>query len=145
MIVLGIGHDLVDIRRIAAALARHGDRFRRRVFTEDEIARAETRADPAAVYARRFAAKEAAAKALGTGFARGISWREIAVANDEAGRPRLVLAGRAGARARALAPAGWRVEAHVSLSDEPPYASAFVVLLALPGQTPPAAPGASSS
>ncbi|RMF71198.1 MAG: holo-ACP synthase [Alphaproteobacteria bacterium] len=132
MTLLGIGHDLVDIRRIAAALARHGDRFRRRVFTDDEIAYCEKRADPAAAYARRFAAKEAAAKALGTGFARGVGWREIVVMNDPDGRPELHLHGQAAARAESLAPAGCRVAVHVSLSDEPPYASAFVVLAAVP-------------
>ncbi len=132
MILLGIGHDLVDIRRIAAVLARHGDRFRRRVFADDEITYCEGRADPAAAYARRFAAKEAAAKALGTGFAGGIGWREIVIVNDTAGRPELRLLGRAASRADALAPPGTRIAAHVSLSDEPPYASAFVVLGAEP-------------
>ncbi len=132
MILLGIGHDLVDIRRIAAVLARHGERFRRRVFADDEIAACEGRADPAAAYARRFAAKEAAAKALGTGVAGGITWREIVIRNDAAGRPELRLFGRAAERAEALAPPGTRVTAYVSLSDEPPYASAFVVLGAEP-------------
>lgn len=130
--IVGIGSDLCDIRRVEASIARHGTRFTHRVFTEGERARCEARANPGPCYARRFAAKEAAVKALGTGIAEGVFWRDIAVVNDAAGRPTLELTGGAAERLAALIPEGHEAHIHVSLTDEPPMAQAFVIIEALP-------------
>lgn len=130
--ILGVGTDLVDATRIGAVWARHGERFLQRVFTPMERAGAATKAEPAAYLAKRFAAKEAAAKALGTGIAQGVTLPQIGVVDLGDGRPGLVLTGAAAARLAAMAPPGWRTSAHLSLSDEPPYALAFVVLSAEP-------------
>ncbi|MDF1791551.1 MAG: holo-ACP synthase [Thalassobaculaceae bacterium] len=130
--ILGIGADLVDTRRIEAALTRFGDRFRHRCFAEQEIARAEGAADPALVYAKRFAAKEAIWKALGDDAREGIQWRELVVENARSGKPRFVLSGRAAARLADLTPAGMVARIDLSLSDEPPFAQAFVVVSATP-------------
>lgn len=130
--ILGVGADLVDVERLRAVLDRHGARFLARVFTATEQAGAATKADPAAFLAKRFAAKEAAAKALGTGIASGVSLTDIGVVDLGAGRPGLVFTGGAAARLAALAPPGHRGAAHLSLSDEPPHALAFVVLSAVP-------------
>ena len=135
--ILGIGTDLVDIRRIERSLDRFGARFARRMFTEAERARAER--DPAqrvAAYAKRFAAKEACAKALGTGFAQGVSWREIAVTAGVGGPPAIELAGAALHRLNALTPEGMIARVHLSLSDEYPLAQAFVILDAVPAASP---------
>ncbi len=129
--IVGIGSDLCDIRRVEASIARHGTRFTHRVFTEGERARCEARVNPGPCYARRFAAKEAAVKALGTGIAEGVFWRDIAVVNDAAGRPTLELTGGAAARLAALIPEGHEAHVHVSLTDEPPMAQAFVIIEAL--------------
>ena len=118
--IAGIGGDLVDARRIERVLARFGDRFLERCFTAHEQAVARGRRDPALFLAKRFAAKEAAAKALGSGIAHGMMFRDIGVENDANGRPRLVLTGETARRAEGLA-------LHVTLSDEPPYAMAVVV------------------
>ena len=129
--IVGVGSDLTDLRRIEAMLARHGERFLRRCFTDSEIGQAEERRAPggrAATYARRFAAKEACAKALGTGFQEGIRLRDIGVVNDARGLPSLVLTGGARARLEALTPQGKSARLHLSLSDEPPLAQAFVVI-----------------
>ena len=130
--ILGIGSDLVDTRRIEAALGRFGDRFRKRGFADGEIARAETAARPALVYAKRFAAKEAVWKALGDDARDGIRWRELVVENARSGKPRFVLSGRAAARLAELTPPGMVARVDLSLTDEPPYAQAFVVISAAP-------------
>lgn len=129
--ILGIGADLADIRRIEATLARFGDRFVSRVFTETEQARSERRADRAASYARRWAAKEACAKALGTGLRMGVAWREMGVVNLRSGQPSMMLEGGAAARLAAMTPEGRTARIHVTLTDDPPYAQAFVVIEAL--------------
>ena len=128
--IIGIGSDIVDIRRIARSLEEFGDRFVDRIFTEEERRRAEGLADPAPSFAKRFAAKEAVWKALGEGPRLGIAWRELGVTNDDSGKPLLQLEGRAGARLREITPPGWEPRVDLSLSDEPPYAQAFVVISA---------------
>lgn len=130
--ILGIGTDLANIERIAAVLARHGDRFRNRVFTETEIAKAERRADVAGTYAKRWAAKEACSKALGTGLRMGISWKDMAVTNLPTGQPVMHLTGWAAERLAEMTPAGHRAVIHVTLTDDHPWAQAFVVIEALP-------------
>lgn len=130
--ILGIGTDLANIERIAGVLERHGDRFRNRVFTEVEQAKAERRADVAGTYAKRWAAKEACSKALGTGLRMGIAWRDMAVGNLCSGQPVMHLTGWAAARLAAMTPAGCEAVVHVSLTDDPPWAQAFVVIEARP-------------
>jgi holo-[acyl-carrier protein] synthase len=130
--ILGIGADLCDIRRIEKTLARHGERFIARVFTPVERARSERRAQRAASYAKRFAAKEACAKALGTGLRMGIAWREMGVVNLRTGQPTMALTGGAAARLASLVPAGHAPAIHLTITDEYPYAQAFVVIEALP-------------
>ncbi|PCI55284.1 MAG: holo-ACP synthase [Alphaproteobacteria bacterium] len=133
--IIGIGTDLVDIGRIQKVLDRHGARFEQRCFTDIEQAKAVKRQDIekiAATYAKRFAAKEACVKALGTGFIDDITMRDIGVVEDENGRPSLVLTGGALARLSKLMPKNTRPVLHLSLSDEPPYAQAFVVIEAHP-------------
>ncbi|GJD96408.1 holo-ACP synthase [Methylobacterium iners] len=130
--ILGIGSDLCDIRRIEKSLARYGERFTHRVFTEGERAKSDGRAARAPSYARRFAAKEACAKALGTGMSRGVFWRDMEVVNLPGGRPTLRLGGGALARLEAMVPAGHRAAIHVSLTDDPPMAQAFVIIEAVP-------------
>lgn len=131
--IIGIGNDLCDIRRIETALARYGQRFERRCFTEGELAKAAGRADKAGTLAKRFAAKEACAKALGTGIS-GIHWHDMEVVNEESGRPELNLTGPARALLEALVPEGYRPFIHLSLSDEHPLAQAFVVIEARPAR-----------
>ena len=130
--ILGIGSDLCDIRRIEASLGRFGERFTHRVFTDDERARSERRAAPGPSYARRFAAKEACAKALGTGIGEGVFWRDMEVVNLPNGRPTLRLSGGARERLDAMTPDGFEARIHVTLSDEPPLAQAFVIIEAVP-------------
>lgn len=131
-VILGIGSDLANIDRIAATLARFGDRFRTRVFTETEIAKAERRADIAGTYAKRWAAKEACSKALGTGLRMGISWRDMAVTNLPTGQPVMHLTGWAAERLAAMTPPGHEAIVHVTLTDDAPWAQAFVVIEARP-------------
>lgn len=130
--IVGIGADLVDIRRIEATLARFGDRFIERCFTDVERAKSDRRKERAASYAKRFAAKEACSKALGTGLKMGIGWREMGVVNLPSGRPTLELTGKAALLLAAMAPEGMRVVAHLTITDDYPLAQAFVVLEALP-------------
>ena len=130
--IVGIGSDLCDIRRIEAVLARHGERFTNRVFTPGERERSDRRAVRAASYARRFAAKEACAKALGTGLSHGVFWRDMEVVNLPGGKPTMRLTGGAARRLAELTPPGCRAELHVSLTDDPPLAQAFVVIEARP-------------
>ena len=128
--IIGIGADIVDIDRIGRSLARFGDRFAMRVFTCAERARADGTANRPAIYARRFAAKEAAWKALGEGDRFGVKWRELQVSNTSSGKPVLMMTGAAAARLKQLVPDGMVARLDVSLSDEPPNAIAFVVISA---------------
>jgi holo-[acyl-carrier protein] synthase len=132
MMILGLGSDLIDIRRIEETIARFGDRFLDRIFTAAERQKCERRAKPAASYARRFAAKEACAKALGTGFRDGVFWRDLAVVNLPSGQPTMRLSGRALERLNAMIPAGMTARLDVSLTDEPPLAQAVVIISAIP-------------
>lgn len=126
--VIGLGSDMIDIRRIERVLRRFGDRFVARVFTEIERARSERRRDRAASYAKRFAAKEACAKALGTGIRGGVYWRDLGVVNLTTGRPTIELTGGARRRLDSLTPSGMRARVDVTLTDEPPLASATVLI-----------------
>ncbi len=131
--ILGIGSDLCDVRRIERALARFGDRFLNRAFTDIERRRAERRPlTRAGTYAKRFAAKEAMSKALGTGFRRGVYLKDIGVVNAPSGRPTVALTGGAAARLVEMTPAGARAEIHLTLTDEYPLAQAFVMIVAVP-------------
>jgi holo-[acyl-carrier protein] synthase len=130
--ILGLGSDLVDIRRIERAIARFGDRFLDRIFTETERRKCERRADRAASYARRFAAKEACSKALGTGFRDGVYWRDLGVVNLPSGQPSMRLSGGALRRLVAITPSGMASRLDVSLTDEPPMAHAIVIITAVP-------------
>ncbi|MCB5176844.1 MULTISPECIES: holo-ACP synthase [Microvirga] len=130
--ILGIGSDLCDIRRIERSLERFGDRFTHRIFTEGERARSDRRAARGPSYARRFAAKEACAKALGTGLSHGVFWRDMEVVNLPTGQPTLRLTGGALERLRRLTPEGHEAVVHVSLTDDPPLAQAFVIIEARP-------------
>jgi holo-[acyl-carrier protein] synthase len=131
-LILGIGSDLTDIRRIEASLERFGTRFTQRLFTEIEQARSERKPDRAASYAKRFAAKEACAKALGTGVPRrGVAWRDMGVVNLPSGKPTIALTGGAAERLAALLPEGFEPLIHLTLTDEHPYAQAFVVIEAV--------------
>jgi holo-[acyl-carrier protein] synthase len=131
--ILGIGTDLCNIDRIEATLARFGDRFRDRVFTEREQQKAESRPRAvAATYAKRWAAKEACSKALGTGLRMGIAWKDMAVTNLRSGQPVMHLTGWAAERLRAMTPAGHEALIHVTLTDDHPWAQAFVVIEARP-------------
>lgn len=130
--ILGIGSDLIDIRRIERSLERHGERFIARIYTETERARSERRHQRAASYAKRFAAKEACAKALGTGLAQGVFWRDMGVVNLPGGKPTMVLTGGAARRLASLVPEGHRPFIHLTITDEFPIAQAFVIIEALP-------------
>ena len=132
--ILGLGNDVVDIRRIEQVIARHGERFLERVFTPVERAKAERRTEKlrAGTYAKRFAAKEAASKALGTGFAQGVFMRDLGVVNLPSGKPTLRLAGGAAARLATLTPAGHAAQLDLTMTDEYPYASAIVIISAVP-------------
>ena len=131
--ILGIGTDLCNIERIEATLARFGTRFRDRVFTEIEQRKAEGRPRAiAATYAKRWAAKEACSKALGTGLRMGISWKDMAVTNLRTGQPVMQVSGWAAERLRAMTPAGHEAVIHVTLTDDHPWAQAFVVIEARP-------------
>jgi holo-[acyl-carrier protein] synthase len=135
--ILGIGSDIIDIRRVEKTLARFGDRFTHRVYTERERARAERRPrDRAATYAKRFAAKEACSKALGTGLKKGVFWRDMGVSNLPSGQPTMALTGGAAARLAAMTPPGLTAHIHVSLTDDYPLAVAFVIISAELPQTP---------
>ena len=130
--VIGMGSDLIDIRRIERTLDRFGERFLARVFTATERAKSEHRAARAASYAKRFAAKEACSKALGTGFRRGVFWRDMGVVNLPSGRPTMHLTGGAARRLEALTPDGMSAQIDVTLTDEPPLAQAIVIITSVP-------------
>jgi holo-[acyl-carrier protein] synthase len=130
--IIGLGSDIVDIRRIARVVDKYGERFLDRIFTAAERAKAESRARRIETYAKRFAAKEACAKALGTGFRRGVFWRDLGVANLPGGRPTMQLTGGALARLQAITPAGCAAAIDVTLTDEGPTAQAVVIISAVP-------------
>ncbi|WP_299348292.1 holo-ACP synthase [uncultured Shimia sp.] len=134
--ILGIGTDLANIDRIANTLDRFGDRFRNRVFTEVEQAKAERRRDTVGTYAKRWAAKEACSKALGTGLRMGISWKDMAVSNLRTGQPVMHVTGWAAERLKDMTPAGHEAIVHVTLTDDHPWAQAFVVIEARPVSNP---------
>lgn len=132
--IIGLGNDLCDIRRIERTIERHGERFLERVFTETERAKAEKRTERirAGTYAKRFAAKEAASKALGTGFRAGVFFRDLGVVNLKSGKPTLVMTGGAAARLARITPPGHQPVVHLTMTDEYPYASAIVIIEAVP-------------
>ena len=130
--IIGLGSDLIDIRRIEKTLARYGERFTQRVFTEVEQRKSDRRRERAASYAKRFAAKEACAKALGTGLSRGVFWRDMGVVNLPSGKPTMELTGGAAKRLRELTPEGYRPLVHLTITDDYPLAQAFVIIEAVP-------------
>ena len=130
--ILGVGADLIDIRRVEKTLERFGARFIQRCFTDVEQAKSEGRRERAASYAKRFAAKEACSKALGTGLHMGVAWREMGVVNLPGGKPTMELAGGAAERLAAMTPPGMRPVIHITITDDYPHAQAFVVIEALP-------------
>ncbi|HZD25779.1 MAG TPA: holo-ACP synthase [Alphaproteobacteria bacterium] len=130
--IIGIGNDLIDITRIERTLERFGERFIARCFTEVEREKSERRRARAASYAKRFAAKEACSKALGTGFRRGVFWRDLGVVNLRGGKPTMRLTGGALLRLQEITPAGMRAQIDLTLTDEPPLAQAIVIITALP-------------
>ncbi len=129
--ILGLGSDLIDIRRIEKSIERFGDRFLNRIFTDIERAKSDARANRAASYAKRFAAKEACAKALGTGLRRGVFWRDMGVVNLKGGKPTIALTGGALARAREITPAGHDFSIELSITDDFPLAQAIVIISAV--------------
>ena len=132
--IIGIGSDLIDIRRIEKTLERHGERFIARVFTDVEKARSERRAGRVASYAKRFAAKEACSKALGSGISDGVFWRDMGVVNLPGGKPTMQLSGGAKQRLAEMLPAGHRAVIHLTITDDYPLAQAFVIIEALPAE-----------
>jgi holo-[acyl-carrier protein] synthase len=132
-VILGIGSDIADVRRIAAVIERHGDRFLDRIFTPVERALADRRRNRVETYAKRFAAKEACAKALGTGFRRGVWWRDMGVVNLPSGRPTFELTGGAQRRLQVITPAGYAARIDLTITDEGPMAHAFVIISAVAG------------
>ena len=130
--IIGIGSDLIDIRRVEKTLERFGERFTNRCFTEVERVKSDRRLMRAASYAKRYAAKEACSKALGTGFRKGVFWRDMEVVNLPSGKPTMRLTGGAAARLQSLTPSGMTTQINVSLTDEPPTAQAIVIITALP-------------
>ncbi|MEJ0063762.1 MAG: holo-ACP synthase [Alphaproteobacteria bacterium] len=129
--ILGIGSDLIDIRRVEKIMVRYGERFMRRLFTETEIAKANMRANPVPTYAKRFAAKEACSKALGTGISAGVFFRDMGVVNLPTGQPTMQLTGGALARLRAMTPPGMTARIHLTITDEHPLAEALVMIEAV--------------
>lgn len=130
--ILGVGSDLIDVRRIERTIERHGERFLARIFTPAERVKADGRARRAETYAKRFAAKEACAKALGTGLRAGVFWRDMGVVNLPSGRPTMTLTGGALARLNAMTPVGFKARIDVTVTDEGPMAQAVVVISAVP-------------
>jgi holo-[acyl-carrier protein] synthase len=133
--IIGIGNDIIDIRRVERTLERFSERFIQRIFTTTERARSERRAGRVESYAKRFAAKEACSKALGTGFRRGVYWRDMGVVNMASGKPTMELKGGAAKRLAELVPAGMTAQIDVTITDEPPIAQAFVIISAVPATT----------
>ncbi len=135
MMIIGLGNDLIDIRRVERTLERFGDRFIKRIYTDVEREKAERRSNRAATYAKRFAAKEACSKALGTGFRRGVFWRDMGVTNLASGKPTMVLSGGARKRLEEITPAGMVVQIDLTLTDDHPLAQAIVIISALHAET----------
>ena len=131
--IIGIGNDTIDIRRVEKVLERHGERFTQRIFTDIEVKKSERRHLRAASYAKRFAAKEACSKALGTGMSGGVFWRDMGVVNLPSGKPTMALTGGAAKRLADLTPPGHRPEIHVTITDDFPLAQALVIIEAVPG------------
>nr|WP_314087745.1 holo-ACP synthase [uncultured Shinella sp.] len=134
--IIGIGSDLIDIRRVEKSLERFGTRFTDRCFTEIERAKSDGRKNRAASYAKRFAAKEACSKALGTGLAQGVFWKDMGVINLPGGKPTMKLTGGALERLKQMLPAGHEARIHITITDDFPLAQAFVIIEALPPATP---------
>lgn len=130
--IIGLGSDLIDIRRIEKSLEKYGDRFTHRIFTDIERKKSDARHERAASYAKRFAAKEACSKALGTGISHGVFWRDMGVVNLPGGKPTMNLTGRAGERLAAMMPSGHRPVVHLTITDDYPLAQAFVIIEAVP-------------
>jgi holo-[acyl-carrier protein] synthase len=130
--IVGLGNDVVDIRRVEKTLERFGDRFIERIFTDVERRKSDGRQARVASYAKRFAAKEACSKALGTGFRRGVFWKDMGVVNEPSGRPTMVLTGGARRQLDKLTPAGHEARIHLTLTDDFPYAQAIVMIEAVP-------------
>ena len=135
--ILGLGNDLIDIRRIEKTIEKHGERFLARVYTDIERAKSDRRAQRAASYAKRFAAKEACAKALGTGLSRGVFWKDMGVVNLPGGKPTMRLTNGAAARLAEMLPADHKAAIHLTITDEFPLAQAFVIIEALPAEQRP--------
>jgi holo-[acyl-carrier protein] synthase len=131
-VIIGLGNDMVDIRRIEETLANYGERFAARIFTDIERAKSDRRAARAASYAKRFAAKEACSKALGTGFRKGVFWKDMGVVNEPSGRPTMVLTGGAAERLAAITPDGHKARIHLTITDDFPWAQAIVMIEAVP-------------
>jgi holo-[acyl-carrier protein] synthase len=134
--ILGIGNDIIDIRRIEKAIERYGDRFLNRIFTEVERTKSDKRMLRAASYAKRFAAKEACSKALGTGLRKGVFWRDMGVVNLPSGRPTMRLTGGALARLQSMTPDGYEARIDLTITDDFPQAQAIVIISALPSKEP---------
>lgn len=130
--IIGIGSDLIDIRRVEKSIERFGERFTHRCFTEIERVKSDRRKNRAASYAKRFAAKEACSKALGTGLSQGVFWKDMGVVNLPSGKPTMMLTGGAAERLQAMLPAGHRAAIHLTITDDYPLAQAFVIIEALP-------------
>jgi holo-[acyl-carrier protein] synthase len=139
--IIGIGSDLIDIRRVEKTLERFGDRFVERIFTATERVKSERRANRAASYAKRFAAKEACSKALGTGFRRGVFWRDMGVVNLPSGKPTMKLTGGAARRLAELTPAGMVAQLDLTITDDHPLAQAIVIISVVPEAGPEAVRG----
>jgi len=129
--IIGLGSDLIDIRRIEKSLERHGSRFTDRLFTEIEQKKSDRRKNKAASYAKRFAAKEACSKALGTGLSNGVFWRDMGVVNDRNGKPTMVLTNGAAKRLAQMMPSGYEPHIHLTITDDFPLAQAFVIIEAI--------------
>ncbi|MEH3092592.1 MAG: holo-ACP synthase [Agrobacterium cavarae] len=130
--IIGLGSDLIDIRRVEASIERFGERFTHRCFTDIEREKSDRRKNRAASYAKRFAAKEACSKALGTGLAQGVFWKDMGVINLPSGKPTMRLTNGAGERLQSMLPAGHEAVIHLTITDDFPYAQAFVIIEALP-------------
>jgi holo-[acyl-carrier protein] synthase len=135
--IIGLGSDLIDIRRVEKTLERFGDRFVQRCFTPIEQRKSDRRANRAASYAKRFAAKEACSKALGTGFRRGVFWRDLGVVNLLSGKPTLELTGGALKRLQEMLPPGMKAQIDLTITDDHPLAQAIVLITSVPADTPP--------
>lgn len=139
--IIGIGNDMIDIRRVEKTLERFGERFTERVFTDIEREKSDRRRNRAASYAKRFAAKEACAKALGTGLSRGVFWKDMGVVNLRGGQPTMMLTGGARERLKVITPPGMEAVVHITITDDHPMAQAFVIISAIPAGTVPAGQG----